>query len=726
MQLMAELVNTFYSRIFPTHTMIEDENTGELVCSCGNPNCSTPGKHPKVKWLDWQFDGNMKHFNEANVAIRTGYCEGDDDNLLVLDVDLGQLIPRPDTYTIQTSLQENGRWREQFYFKSKNTYKGSTGIEHPCGARIDIRSHNNYVIGAGSKHKSGTIYSVINNADIVELTPELEAFLKPYLKQESYEVFHVDISSKECSFTSEIASELLSKIKLETISKKLPDDYDTWLRVSVASQRANVPFEAWLAWCKREPGYENDSNAEMLAKWKSFKGYKLRPITHKTFWNYYCTCTIDEEILQNVIEVSFKKEEKKAYFDKTKLPSIMQDFMQFVHDKTQYVSERSELAAALSLLSTITMHGYRSPTGTPLSLYILLANNAGTSKSSAKNVVHHAVRDIYAKSSINWNAMNIGKIQSRQALQARLIESPYRACISDEFIQSMKTAFADSEKEINSDRISALLTCFDGEYLEASETKTKENTLAAVENPILTILGCGTTAVFEKLASTDAFKETGFASRCLLFNDRNSIINEDFNYDMYLEKYKNINDLVNICKRPKKKTDENPELPFWTSYETITVLWQDNSAKMRFADIDMNKRREVVASKEMPDYFKEFLGRHGNKVVRISTLLALADGRHSVSMNDLDLAEEIVNVSNEDMFEHLKYSTAQEKLEERIVHHHAILVAKLKRIPKPRELMHAVSTKYFKDGGTQKLISLCTSLELGLEAKKTVSIKAKG
>lgn len=730
MQLMAELLNTFYSRAIPLYGIIEDLETGKLVCSCGNPNCPEKswGKHPKIKWLDYQYDPSDGLFKEANVGIRMGYCDNDKENYIAIDVDFGTLFPRPNTLTIRTSLQEDGIWKEQFIFKAKHVYKGETKISHPCGCKFDIRSYNNYIVGAGSKHRSGTTYTIVNDAEIAELTPELEEIIKPYIKKATFDLpAHIDIISDECAYSPELAAQMLGKIKLEMLNPEKPDDYNSWLYASIAAQRANVSFAAWLAWCKREPGYNaKEPDSHYLHKWESFKTWNERPITHKTFWNNYCTCTIDEEIIQNVIEFVFKKEDKKEqFFDSTRLPKIMQSFMQFVKSKIQYTTDKSELAAALALMSGVTMHGYRSATGTPLSLYILLSNTAGTSKSSAKNVVQSTLRDVYAQCGMLDKDRFIGKIQSRQALQARLLDSPYRISLSDEFIQTMRGVLKDPDKEINSDRVSALLTCFDGEYLEASETKTLENTLAAVENPILTILGCGTRSVLEQMASYPAFKETGFASRCLLFDEKSEILNEEFDHDSYTKKYESIKELVNICKVPKKITISDTSFPDKITYEPIKLEWENLEAKKLFAEIDMTKRRDIIADKSMPSFYKEFLSRHGNKVSRISALIAIANGHLKVSVDDLLVAHDLVEYTHLDMFEYLKYETLQEKLEEKITNAYKYLLMKNKIEPNIRDLQRKIGSRDLPNGAAQ-LRSICAALDLSIKPTKVRNMPAKG
>jgi len=73
--------------VLPMHTRTE------RGCSCGNPACDSPGKHPRVR--DWGnaatrdpavIEQRWKTWPEANVGIRTGKLT-DGRFLVVLDVD---------------------------------------------------------------------------------------------------------------------------------------------------------------------------------------------------------------------------------------------------------------------------------------------------------------------------------------------------------------------------------------------------------------------------------------------------------------------------------------------------------------------------------------------------------------------------------------------------------------------------------------------------------------
>ncbi len=166
--------------VFPLHTIQNGQ------CSCGNPECSSPGKHPRVKngvkeattdqqtikdwWTRWP---------DANIAIATGAISG----LIVLDVD-----PRHDgDDSLQELLNEYGSIPETVEVK---TGGGGRHIffQHPGGKignranllpGLDIRADGGYVVAAPSVHASGNPYEweLSSHPDEINIAPMPEWLL---------------------------------------------------------------------------------------------------------------------------------------------------------------------------------------------------------------------------------------------------------------------------------------------------------------------------------------------------------------------------------------------------------------------------------------------------------------------------------------------------------------------------------------------------------------------
>lgn len=148
--------------VFPVHYILPNGS-----CSCGRPNCASPGKHPrtsnglKAATLDVnQITKWWTQTPDANVAIATGTPS----NLLVLDVDLksggieslGDLLAEygdiTDTSTVQTG---GGGFHYYFTLPEGQELKNSAGS---LRAGLDIRAENGYVVAPPSNHSKGTNY----------------------------------------------------------------------------------------------------------------------------------------------------------------------------------------------------------------------------------------------------------------------------------------------------------------------------------------------------------------------------------------------------------------------------------------------------------------------------------------------------------------------------------------------------------------------------------------
>lgn len=154
---------SFGWRVFPLHTILDGR------CTCGNVNCTSPGKHPygalapsgaKDATTDPAIIANwFGNGKPLNIAI----CAGEGSGLVILDVDpahggsksLANLESKygkmPDTAEVMT-----GGGGKHFYFKHPGgNIRNSAGT---LGDGLDVRGHNGYVVAPPSMHISGNEY----------------------------------------------------------------------------------------------------------------------------------------------------------------------------------------------------------------------------------------------------------------------------------------------------------------------------------------------------------------------------------------------------------------------------------------------------------------------------------------------------------------------------------------------------------------------------------------
>lgn len=135
------------------------------VCACGDAQCRSPGKHPRVRSGVKDATTNpllvaewFSRWPKANLAVATGSISG----LFVVDID-----PKNDGDEAFRELEREhgplpraiacitGSLGEHIYFQ----HPGGTVRNSPLGRGLDIRGDGGYVVVPPSLHVSGRSYS---------------------------------------------------------------------------------------------------------------------------------------------------------------------------------------------------------------------------------------------------------------------------------------------------------------------------------------------------------------------------------------------------------------------------------------------------------------------------------------------------------------------------------------------------------------------------------------
>lgn len=147
--------------VVPAHTAAEDG-----LCSCRQRDCTAPGKHPRVRWKDYQTrlatEAELRRWwqqwPDANVIVLTGKLSG----LLVIDVDprhggdeawRGWVRGHPVAPTPQ-SLTGGGGTHVWFCYPPEQEITIGTNVL----PGVDWRGEGGYVIAPPSAHMSGRAY----------------------------------------------------------------------------------------------------------------------------------------------------------------------------------------------------------------------------------------------------------------------------------------------------------------------------------------------------------------------------------------------------------------------------------------------------------------------------------------------------------------------------------------------------------------------------------------
>jgi hypothetical protein len=170
-------------KVFPLH-WVRSALDGRLVCTCGDPRCKTPGKHPlgalAPKGLTNATDREhiVRHWwgraPLANIGMATGWAtvldvdprHGGDASLQALEAEHGALPPTWRTLT--------GGGGEHIFFRPPEgqEIRNSAG-DSGLALGLDVRGVGGYVVAPSSLHESGRTYewSVDHHPYEVPLAP---------------------------------------------------------------------------------------------------------------------------------------------------------------------------------------------------------------------------------------------------------------------------------------------------------------------------------------------------------------------------------------------------------------------------------------------------------------------------------------------------------------------------------------------------------------------------
>lgn len=162
-------------KVFPLHSIKAD---GE--CTCGKLACSDSGKHPAVsrglkeasddpaKINDW-FGPNAPL---RNIGIVTGAVSG----ITVLDIDTAPGKGGDETWAEivrehgepQTLTAQTGSGGNHLLFAYNSALPTAANV---LGKGLDVRNDSGYIVAAPSRHRSGGVYSWLNEGEPLAVLP---------------------------------------------------------------------------------------------------------------------------------------------------------------------------------------------------------------------------------------------------------------------------------------------------------------------------------------------------------------------------------------------------------------------------------------------------------------------------------------------------------------------------------------------------------------------------
>lgn len=172
------------AKVFPLHGVRED-SADRLVCTCGDPRCGNPGKHPMAKLAPRGLTNatTTEHIVKAwfttapyaNIGLATGPTvvldvdprHGGDASLDALEAEHGPLPP--------TTRALTGGGGRHILFRAPTgvEIRNSAGDHGGLAPGLDVRGAGGYIVAPPSRHASGRFYawSVDHHPDEVPPAP---------------------------------------------------------------------------------------------------------------------------------------------------------------------------------------------------------------------------------------------------------------------------------------------------------------------------------------------------------------------------------------------------------------------------------------------------------------------------------------------------------------------------------------------------------------------------
>lgn len=265
--------------IFPCH------NVTDGVCSCGDPDCKSPGKHPRIA-------GGLKHatteiaqvdewwqrWPDANIALcfqGTGLFAldidrgGDRDGFLWLEAMESQLPAAP------TQITPSGGQHLIYRVPEGVTIRNSAS---DLARGVDVRGDGGYIMVEPSDHAAGSSYYWEDELEAFDPIPDAPEWLCDLIGTSAR-------MSRPSGAQKWRLSRHLDEDKRWEIESALeyvdPDSRDSWLRVGMAihSEYANEDgFDLWSEWSSKSDKFDPKDQRYTWDRLDSYGGVSVAAI----------------------------------------------------------------------------------------------------------------------------------------------------------------------------------------------------------------------------------------------------------------------------------------------------------------------------------------------------------------------------------------------------------------------------------------------------------------
>ena len=436
--------------VIPLHSVVND------WCSCGDPECKSPAKHPLTEhgthdattdaaiirawWQRWPW---------ANIGV-----VGADVFFLDIDVKKGkrgdvilEQLTAEHSALPDTALQYTASGGQHYVFRQPTGRKIGNRT-NALGNGIDIRGHNGYIVVEPSiaiDPRNGQTAPYEWEASSSPLDDQAIADAPAWLLQL--------LQQPEAKITAPgTMQRLLSPAEMAEIKSALnyipADDYDTWIRVGLILHSTGAGQQAFGLWCDWASMCDEKYSQQVQAvKWKTFKNDKgfdnaelasLFAMAQGYGWlnpRSQQATEFDELMRQAQRQQQYNlKPEPQHQINPFPVDSLNQ-LAAWIAEQSAASWAQADQHAALAVASIAASRLYVSENGDPCHLYLgLLGHSVGELR-----YTHRAIQRIMMDAGLR-RMMRAHRFTSSQTLYKTLQRSPSCLYLADDYGQIL--AFA--------------------------------------------------------------------------------------------------------------------------------------------------------------------------------------------------------------------------------------------------------------------------------------------
>jgi hypothetical protein len=547
-------------RIFPIWPTDKNGN-----CTCGKEHCIGAGKHPRSQnwpsspnWDEEQLE-TMEQF--SSLATHYGVvCKG----MLVIDVDarnggvesfkkLCKAIPQLDLEAGLVVTTGSGGGSRHYYFSVDQSI--SLLSHHPEYPGVDFQHGSKYVVGPGSKHKSGKTYTADGSPYDIGPAPDalVDLLRIPERHRTEYNGTSLDVSHKDIA-------DMLAYVHNDDLH------YDDWVKIGMSIHQATggSGYELWRLWSATSPKHDETM---MEARWHSF-GKCTNPVTigtlvyHAEQGGWIAPVTFDGGEAFSDQGATSDNDDDVDFLDTSNVnlkspPGFVGELAEWIESRNRRPRLNLAVAGALVAMGNIAGLRYAANWTTTNMLAFCVAGSGSGKEATLQSVntimraagisaaVHGAIkseqeiiRNLVRHQAAFYNIDEIGiflqKIASAQkrggAVYLEAVIGQIMAVYSkaDEYYALSGDAKEEVKKSLKTELSQVTRRAEEGEISDAAfeEARARINQqLRSLDNglwrPFLSLLGFTTPVTFDGAVTFES-ATNGFFSRAIIFNERDT------------------------------------------------------------------------------------------------------------------------------------------------------------------------------------------------------------